>query len=158
MNLQFKYLCIPDTHMSYAPFRFLAFSLSLSNTRTHTHIHSLTHQNPPADCKYDYVRKYVRKKLSGSGMCIRTYASGTYIQQYATSLNHPSSDTIVEQRKEGKKKNNGKWRKGKGKKKTMPSRRIKSLEKKLSFTMSILYLEGTCMCILYTVLYLIAMT
>lgn len=65
-------------------------------------------------------------------ICIRYVR---YIQ-YASSLNHPSSDIIVPQRrKEGKKKKNGKWRKKK--KKTMPSRRIKSLEKKLGFYMSV---------------------
>lgn len=69
-------------------------------------------------------------------MCIRTYASGTYIQ-YASSLNHPSSDiysAAEKERKKRKKKNNGKWRKKK-KKETMPSRRIKKLGKEAWFTL-----------------------
>lgn len=134
--------------MSYALFRFLAFSL------THTHLHTKVLLQTANTSMY--VSTYV-KKLSGSGMCIRTYASGTYRQQYASSLNHPSSDINSAAEKERKKEEEQREVEKK-KKKTMPSRRIKSLEKKLGFYMSVLYLEGTCKCILYTVLYLIAMT
>lgn len=142
--------------MSCALFRFLAFSLTHTRTHTHTYIHLHTKVLLQTTNTSMYVGKYVRKKIIRFGYVHPyMYASGTYIQQYASSLNHPSSDTTVEQRKEGKKKKkNGKWRKKK--KKTMPSRRIKSLEKKLGYCTY--HLEGTCICILYTVLYLIAMT
>lgn len=103
---------------------------TFSVSRFLSHTHSLTYQSPPADCKYDYVRKYVRKKIIRFGY-VHPYICIRYVRyiQYASSLNHPSSDTMVEQRKEEEEEREVE----KKEKKTMPSRRIKSLEKKLGY-------------------------
>lgn len=95
MNLQFRYLCIPDTHMSCALFRFLAFSL------TYIHLHT---KFLLQTANTSIVRKYVRKKIIRFGyvhpyICIRY----VYTVPYASSLNHPSSDINSAAGKERKK-------------------------------------------------------
>lgn len=89
---------------------FFGFSVSLSLSLFLARMHSLTHlllgtqKSSCADCKYDYVRKYIRKKFSGSGMCIRTYASGTVrIYNMHLRLTIPPRTLIVPQRRKEKK-------------------------------------------------------